>query len=308
MAVLSCVCVVSCATTKVSDSNTTVPTAKETKKNVFANNVGVDAIEQVIIDWDGKLEGEPATPAWIKTMKRGNAVAYCNEFGLQTKLGRKWLVPSAADSLISKDDGLIEARANSFAALGETISTDINSQLSSTISNGAKSNIRSVVTQSINTAVGMEYEGSFWQAVKTVDEFGNKSTVYHCYAFYSMDQDTYDTQLKAALISLLNKKDLSMDEVNGVAEATKRIMDKKQRESEAHEKSMEREQERILAEYKLQEQLAKEQTKQKQAEEITKQSVAKSEAKTEVADARSLASQTASANSRDSALAYLYGL
>ena len=83
------------------------------------------------IDWNGRLEGEEEIPAWLRTMRRGNALAYCQEFGLNSKINRQWLVPVGVESYVGWEDGLVAARAQQFMALGQTISTTINSAIAS---------------------------------------------------------------------------------------------------------------------------------------------------------------------------------
>lgn len=267
-----------------------------TSKNVTENNVEVGGNYQKIIDWSGKLDGESATPSWMKTMKRGNALAYCNEYGLQSKINRKWITPSCAESYISYEDGLIAAQANAFAALGEEIATEINSSLSSSITDGQKSNIRRIVTSSINKVTGLSYEGVFWRCVEEKDNQGNKFRKYYVFAFYSMDQNMYQTQLKAALLGILDSKNLSIEEVDAVAAATKQIMDKEQRESEAVEKAKERELERQLKEYETAQKLAEEETKQSRADSIARQTEAKFSALSDVAAEKSFALENSVSN------------
>ena len=59
------------------------------------------------VDWYGKIDGEPEIPGWLKSMRRGNGLAYCQENGLNNKINRKWIVPTAAESNIGWEDGLI---------------------------------------------------------------------------------------------------------------------------------------------------------------------------------------------------------
>jgi hypothetical protein len=281
-----------CSTTQ----NIVANTEKEVGRNVSENNVETDGVYQKIIDWSGKLDGESSTPSWMKTMKRGNAIAYCNEYGLQSKLNRKWITPSCSESYISYEDGLIAAQANSFAALGEEIATEINSSLSSSITDGQKSNIRRVVTSSINKVTGLSYEGNFWRCVEEKDNHGNKIRKYYVFAFYSMEQNLYQSQLKASLLGILDSKNLSIEEVDAVAAATKQIMDKEKRESEVVEKAKERELERQLKEYETTQKLAEEETKQVRANSVARQSEAKYSAMSSVASEKSAALQTSAAN------------
>lgn len=207
-----------------------------------------------IVDWEGKLEGEEKIPLWLKTMKRGNGLNYCQEFGLTNKINRKWFVPAAAESYISWEDGLIAAQANSFAAFGETIATDINASLDSSISNGSKSNIKRTVLSSLTTVMGMEYEGVYWYKVKRTTGSGKKAQstyLYYVYAFYSMDMHNYDTQLKNALIAILKNGGLPQDEAQAVATASYEAVDARKRQSEDHEKKIVEEQKRVLQNHKL---------------------------------------------------------
>jgi len=211
-----------------------------------------------IVDWNGKSEGEEQIPSWLRTMRRGNALAYCQEFGLNSKINRKWIIPAGADSYIGWEDGLIAAQAQSMAAVGESIATDIIATLDSSVNNGAKNNIRRSAIKSVTTVAGLEYEGCHWyEEVKEVisgrnkkgKEVKSKQHIWHVYAFYSMDMQAYDTQVKTSLITILRDSGLTKEEAQAVAATSYEVVSSEKRATAAHDKKIAEEQTRLLNEH-----------------------------------------------------------
>ena len=128
-------------------------------------SANVFATSEKRVDWNGRFEGEEEVPGWLSTMKRGNAMAYCQEFGLNSKINRQWLVPVGVTSYVGWEDGLVEARAQAFMALGQTICTTINSAIGSSLNNGAKNNIQNIAISSLTTVTGLEFEGYHWYEI-----------------------------------------------------------------------------------------------------------------------------------------------
>ena len=205
------------------------------------------------IDWNGRLEGEEEIPAWLRTMRRGNALAYCQEFGLNSKINRQWLVPVGVESYIGWEDGLVAARAQQFMALGQTISTTINSAIASDLSNGAKSNIQNIALSSINTVTGIEFEGYHWYEVEKEVVTGrnkkgkpvtSKQHVWYVYAFYSMDMNAYKTQLKLALQKIVREGGFTKEEATMIAQRGLQAMDEQYRRSAEFQQKMDEEQQK----------------------------------------------------------------
>ena len=205
------------------------------------------------IDWNGRLEGEEEIPAWLRTMRRGNALAYCQEFGLNSKINRQWLVPVGVESYIGWEDGLVAARAQQFMALGQTISTTINSAIASDLSNGAKSNIQNIALSSINTVTGIEFEGYHWYEVEKEVVTGrnkkgkpvtSKQPVWYVYAFYSMDMNAYNTQLKLALQKIVREGGFTKEEATMIAQRGLQAIDEQYRRSAEFQQKMDEEQQK----------------------------------------------------------------
>ena len=194
-----------------------------------------------IVDWNGKSEGEEQIPSWLRTMRRGNALAYCQEFGLSSKINRKWIIPAGADSYIGWEDGLIAAQAQSMAAVGESIATDIIATLDSSVNNGAKNNIRRSAIKSVTTVAGLEYEGCHWyEEVKEVISGRNKK---------GKDMQAYDTQVKTSLITILRDSGLTKEEAQAVAATSYEVVSSEKRATAAHDKKIAEEQTRLLNEH-----------------------------------------------------------
>ena len=215
----------------------------------------VFAASEKTIDWNGRLEGEKEIPSWLSTMRRGNPLAYCQEFGLESKINREWLVPVGVESYVGWEDGLVAARAQQFMALGQTISTTINSAIGSDLSNGAKSNIQNIALSSINTVTGVEFEGYHWyevekEVVTGVNKKGkpvtSKRHVWYVYAFYSMEQNDYNTQLKLALQKIVREGGFSKEESTMVAERGLKILDEQYRRSAEFQQKIKEEQNKQL--------------------------------------------------------------
>ena len=210
-----------------------------------------DKVDGKVVDWNGRFEGEEEVPAWLKTIKRGNATLYCQEFGLNSKINREWFVPVGVTSYVGWEDGLVSARAQQFMALGQTISTTINSAVSSELSDGAKSNIQRIALSSITTVTGIQFEGYHWYELeKEVQTGGNKKgkpiygkqRVWYVYAFYSMDRQTYDTQLKLALQKIIKEGGFSKEEATIIASRGLQALDDKYRHSAEFQQKIEEEQ------------------------------------------------------------------
>lgn len=217
---------------------------------VFSTNVFA---AEKRIDWNGRLEGEEEIPAWLRTMRRGNALAYCQEFGLNSKINRQWLVPVGVESYIGWEDGLVAARAQQFMALGQTISTTINSAIASDLSNGAKSNIQNIALSSINTVTGIEFEGYHWYEVEKEVVTGrnkkgkpvtSKQHVWYVYVFYSMDMNAYNTQLKLALQKIVREGGFTKEEATMIAQRGLQAMDEQYRRSAEFQQKMDEEQQK----------------------------------------------------------------
>lgn len=192
------------------------------------------AASEKVVDWNGKLEGEDRIPSWLYTMRRGNAIAYCNEFGVESKMNREWLIPVGVESLISWEDGLVAARAQQFISLGQTISTHINSAIGSDLSNGAKNNIQTIAVSSITDVSGVVFEGYHWYEVEKEVVTGRnkkgknvkgKHHVWYVYAFYSMERSAYNTQLKLALQKIVKDGGFTKEEATMIAERGLKAMD-----------------------------------------------------------------------------------
>lgn len=217
---------------------------------VFSTNVFA---AEKRIDWNGRLEGEEEIPAWLRTMRRGNALAYCQEFGLNSKINRQWLVPVGVESYIGWEDGLVAARAQQFMALGQTISTTINSAIASDLSNGAKNNIQNIALSSITTVTGIEFEGYHWYEVEKEVVTGrnkkgkpvtSKQHVWYVYAFYSMDMNAYNTQLKLALQKIVREGGFTKEEATMIAQRGLQAMDEQYRRSAEFQQKMDEEQQK----------------------------------------------------------------
>lgn len=210
------------------------------------------------VDWEGKIDGEPEIPAWLSTMKRGNAMAYCQEYGLMSKMNREWLVPVGVESYIGWEDGLVAARAQAFMALGQSIATTINSAIGSDMSNGAKNNIQSIALQSINNVSGVTFEGYHWYEVEKEVVTGrnkkgkpvtSKQHVWYVYAFYSIDRAAYDTQLKVALQKIVKEAGFSKQEATMIAERGLKAMDDMYRQSAEFQQRIQQEQQEMRLAY-----------------------------------------------------------
>ena len=187
--------------------------------NMFASS-------EKIVDWNGKLENEEQIPDWLRSMRRGNAVAYCQEYGLNSKINRKWLIPVGVESLVGWEDGRLAASAQAFAALGQSICTDIEAALGSDQNNGARSTRQSIVLKSITTVSGIEFEGYHWYEVEKEVITGrnkkgkpvkSKQHVWYVYAFYSMDANVYNTQLQMAIGNIARANGFTKEEAAIIA-------------------------------------------------------------------------------------------
>lgn len=220
-------------------------------------SVPVFAAGEKRIDWNGKLEGEEEIPAWLRTMRRGNAIDYCQEFGLNSKINREWFIPVGVESYIGWEDGLVAARAQQFMALGQTIATTINSAIGSDLSNGAKNNIQNIALSSLTTVTGVEFEGYHWYEVEKEVSTGRnkkgksvtkKQHVWYVYAFYSMDRGAYDTQLKLSLQKIVKEGGFTKEEATMIAERGLKALDAQYRRSaEFQQKIAEEQQKQRLA-------------------------------------------------------------
>ena len=219
-----------------------------------AGAVPAFSASEKVIDWNGRLEGEEQVPAWLRTIRRGNANAYCQEFGLASKLNREWMVPTGTESLIGWEDGLVAARATGFMAVGQTIATTINSAIGSDLSDGAKSNIQRIALNSVTTVTGLEFEGYHWYEVEKEVVTGrnkkgkpvtSKQRVWYVYAFYSMDRQTYNTQLKVALQKIVREGGFTKEEATLIASRGLEALDEKYRAKEEFQQKIEREQQEM---------------------------------------------------------------
>ncbi len=219
---------------------------------VFAAT-GAFAASEKRVDWNGRLEGEEEIPAWLRTLRRGNPVAYCQEFGVTQKINREWMVPVGVESYIGWEDGLVAARAQAFLALGQTITSHIESSIGSDLSNGAKSNIQTLAVSSITDVTGMAFEGYHWYEVEKEVVTGrnkkgkpvtSKQHVWYVYAFYSMDRDTYNTQLKLALQKIVREGGFTKEEATMIAARGLQAMDQQYRRSAEFQQKMKEEQDK----------------------------------------------------------------
>ncbi|MBO6130551.1 MAG: hypothetical protein J6P28_01165 [Treponema sp.] len=207
---------------------------------LFFSGTNLFAASEKRVDWNGRLEGEEEIPAWLRTMRRGNPTAYCQEFGLMQKINREWFIPVGVESYIGWEDGLVAARAQGFMALGQTIATHIESAIGSDLSNGAKSNIQRIAVSSVTDVTGMTFEGYHWYEVEKQVVTGRnkkgkpvttKQHVWYVYAFYSMDRDTYNTQLKLALQKIVREGGFTKEEATMIASRGLQAMDQQYRRS-----------------------------------------------------------------------------
>lgn len=235
-------------TTQVGDSQVTVETQNQTNKNAGANNVATNARRKVILEWSGQENGEPAVPAWLKTMRHGNGTAYCAEYGLTETATRKFITPSCAMD-VNLDNALNTAQAEVALAVGEEMLMDINSVVSSKLTDGQRENLRSVVIKSITSVSGLKHEGDFWQLIQRTDSHGNTTETYYAYVFYSMRPRDYNTQLNACLINILKSQGVDPEVVDAVKAGANEIVEKSQRQDAAAEAAKERAQQLALADY-----------------------------------------------------------
>ncbi len=207
-----------------------------------------------IVDWNGRLEGEEQVPAWLRTLRRGNAVNYCQEMGLMSKINREWMVPTGSQSYVGWEDGLVAARATGFMAVGQTIATQVSSSIGSSLSDGAKSNIQRIALSSVTNVTGLQFEGYHWyEVVKEVvtghDKNGKATTskqhVWYVYAFYSMDRQTYNTMLKLALQKICRDSGFTKEEATLIATRGLEILDEKYRAKEEFQQKIEQEQQEM---------------------------------------------------------------
>lgn len=205
------------------------------------------------IDWNGRVEGEEEIPAWLRTMRRGNPVAYCQEFGVTQKINREWMVPVGVESYVGWEEGLVAARGQLFLALGQTIATHIASSIGSDLSNGAKSNIQNIALSSITDVTGLVFEGYHWYEVEKEVVTGrnkkgkpvtSKQHVWYVYAFYSMDRDSYNTQLKFALQKIVREGGFTKEEATMIAARGLQAMDQQYRRSAEFQQQIKEEQEK----------------------------------------------------------------
>lgn len=243
-------------TTQVGDSQVTVESQNQTNKNASANNVRTAARRKVILEWSGQENGEPAVPTWLKTMRHGNGAAYCAEFGLTQSATRKFITPSCAMD-VNLDNALNTAQAEVALAVGEEMLMDINSVVSSKLTDGQRENLRSVVIKSITTVSGLRREGDFWQLIQKTDSHGNTTETYYAYVFYSMRPQDYNTQLNTCLVNVLKSQGVDPEVVDAVKAGAREIIENSQRQDAKVEADKERAQQIALADYE---------TKQIQAE------------------------------------------
>lgn len=216
-------------------------------------SANVFAASEKRVDWNGRFEGEEEVPGWLSTMKRGNAMAYCQEFGLNSKINRQWLVPVGVTSYVGWEDGLVEARAQAFMALGQTICTTINSAIGSSLNNGAKNNIQNIAISSLTTVTGLEFEGYHWYEIEKEVVTGHnkkgkpvtsKQHVWYVYAFYSMDMTSFNTQLKLALQKIVREGGFTKEEATMIAQRGLQAMDEQYRRSAEFQQQMNEEQQK----------------------------------------------------------------
>jgi hypothetical protein len=203
------------------------------------------------VDWNGKIDGAPEIPAWLTQIRHGNATAYCQEYGLNSKINREWLIPVGVESYVGWEDGLVAARAQAFMALGQSISTTINSAIGSDLNNGAKNNIQSIALSSINQVSGVTFEGYHWYEVEKEVVTGrnkkgkpvtSKQHVWYVYAFYSIDRATYDTQLKVALQKIVKEGGFTKEEATLIAARGLEAMNDEYRRSADFQRKVQEEQ------------------------------------------------------------------
>lgn len=211
------------------------------------------------VDWYGKIDGEPEIPGWLKSMRRGNGLAYCQENGLNNKINRKWIVPTAAESNIGWEDGLIAARADTMASLGEAIATDILASTKTSNANGSKDRVRKIVLESVTSISGLEFEGYHWYEIEKEVKVGEnkkgkpvmqKSRVWYVYAFYSIDYESYNKQMLTAMYKVNLAAGLSPDEAKKVTATSWQEVVSLQNNQEAHDRAVKEEQDRQVLNHK----------------------------------------------------------
>ena len=223
--------------------------------------MAADKGTEKVIDWDGRFEGEEQTPSWLRSMKKGNGLIYCQEFGLPQKINRKWMVPVASESLVGWEDGLIAARAQTFMAVGQSLATDVNSAIGSKLDDGAKSNIQRISLSSVTTVTGLEFEGYYWYELEkeSITGYDNKRKpikrklhVWYVYAFYSMNMDTYNEMYIRTLQKIVKEGGFSKEEATIIATEGLKARSAAYRASEEFQQKIEQEQKEMVLAYQRQ--------------------------------------------------------
>ncbi|MEE1182135.1 MAG: hypothetical protein UHY90_07765 [Treponema sp.] len=189
-----------------------------------ANNTGVSAQRIEFLQWQEQEFGDPAQPAWLRTLAYGNPNQYITaNIGEGDKANelraRKWIVPSMGTSL-NRETALNNARLQAMQAIGTEMSVSINGSLGNSVSDQGKSTIAKFCAETSAKLTGLREDGTYWYYVKITDATGNSEYQYRGYVFYTLDPKDYQEQVAYYMLNLLNDPRLPED-------VRKALMDKK---------------------------------------------------------------------------------
>lgn len=232
---------IGCASTKKADTNDISTDTEKTAKISNENNVQTQARETVVVDWQDRTIGAKVNPDWLFALVRGNGNNYVNTFGLSESFANhKWFCSSAQNP--NKTNAQTIAETEAVYALAAEMANTINAEVGEDLSNGQKDIVRRICSNVNNVTLnGVGNRGSYWQLEKTTDEYGNVTSNYNYYTFYSCPVNKYNELLQIYLVELLQSKDLDEAAVNAIAKNAQKILDDQEYEREQLEVKKERE-------------------------------------------------------------------
>ena len=252
---------VGCGSTKVAAP------APETAPRTTAdeNNVGIQARETKVVDWQDRTIGAKVNPEWLLNMVRGNGNMYVQMYGLSDEFANhKWFVCSAQNQALA--NAQTEAETEVLQRLAQEMANTVNSTIGTNLTDGQKDSIRTICSKVKNVTLnGVGERGTYWQLERTKDEYGNVRNLYNFYALYSCSREKYNQLLNLYLIELLKSKELDAGAVNEIKGHAQEILNDAQSHDEKVEKAKEREWKAQLVHEQTERVLAREETMRQQS-------------------------------------------
>jgi hypothetical protein len=175
------------------------PKAAESKEA----NIEVEPTKQVILDWANRSAGEDSRPSWLRSLVKGNAGPFKEDFGISQDHVVRFTVFQNNNRNVAGTVADVQFAAQLANELKRDVLTEMGASLNDA---GEFEAVNNAATRTKLTIAGYQRASDFWQEVETKNlETGEEERSYIYYIVYDFAPQVWDQVVAKYLLDVVGQ-------------------------------------------------------------------------------------------------------